>query len=120
MQTTGNASRGITGNAGIGHGNIYLEPGDRSPEDMLRSIPDGFYVTELIGSGVDTATGNYSRGATGLWIENGVLSFPVSEVTIAGTLQEMLASLEPANDLEFRGSIASPTLLVGEMTVGGV
>ena len=119
LRTTGNASRGITGNAGVGHGNLYLEAGEQSPEDLIRAIPNGFYVTELIGSGVDTATGNYSCGATGLWIENGVLSFPVSEVTIAGTLQEMLCNLEPASDLEFRGSVTSPTLLVGEMTVGG-
>jgi len=119
MGTTGNASRGITGNAGVGHGNFYLEPGERSPEDLIRSIANGFYVTELIGSGVNVSTGDYSRGATGLWIQNGALSYPVSEVTIAGTLQEMLASLEPANDLEFRGSVAAPTLLLGKMTVGG-
>ena len=119
MKTTGNASRGITGNAGVGHGNLYLEAGERSPEEMLSAIGNGFYVTELIGSGVNTATGDYSRGATGLWIENGKLSYPVSEVTIAGTLQEILANLEPANDLVFRGSIAAPTLLLGEMTVGG-
>jgi PmbA protein len=119
MRTTGNASRGITGNAGVGHGNFYLQPGKRSPEDLLRSVSNGFYVTELIGSGVNVSTGDYSRGATGLWIENGQLTYPVSEVTIAGTLQEMLAHLEPANDLEFRGSVASPTLLLGEMTVGG-
>ncbi len=119
MRTTGNASRGITGNAGVGHGNFYLEAGQRSPGELIRSLSNGFYVTELIGSGVNISTGDYSRGATGLWIENGQLTYPVSEVTIAGTLQEMLASLEPANDLEFRSSVASPTLLVGEMTVGG-
>ena len=119
MRTTGNASRGITGNAGVGHGNFYLEPGERSPEEMIRSIANGFYVTELIGSGVNVSTGDYSRGATGLWIQNGELTYPVSEVTIAGTLQEMLANLEPASDLEFRGSVAAPTLFLGEMTVGG-
>ncbi len=119
MKTTGNASRGLTGNAGVGHGNLYIEAGKRTPEEMLRAIPNGFYVTELIGSGVNTATGDYSRGASGLWIENGQLSYAVSEVTIAGTMQEMLASLEPATDLEFRGSVAAPTLLLGEMTVGG-
>ncbi len=119
MKTTGNASRGLTGNAGVGHGNLHLEPGKRTPEEMIAGIPNGLYVAELIGSGVNIATGDYSRGATGLWIENGKLSYPVSEITIAGTLPEMLAHLEPANDLEFRGSVASPTLLVGEMTVGG-
>lgn len=119
MRTTGNASRGLTGNAGVGHGNLFLEPGKRTPEEIIASIPNGLYVTELIGSGVNIATGDYSRGAAGLWIENGKLSYPVSEITIAATLPEMLAHLEPASDLEFRGSIASPTLLVGEMTVGG-
>jgi PmbA protein len=118
-RSTGNASRGITGNASVGHGNLYLEAGRRTPDEILGSIGEGFYVTELIGSGVNVATGDYSRGATGLWIQNGKLAYPVSEVTIAGTLQEMLANLEPANDLEFRGSVASPTLLLGEMTVGG-
>ncbi len=119
MKTTGNASRGITGNAGVGHGNFYLEAGTRTPDEIIAAITSGFFVTELIGSGVNIATGDYSRGASGLWIENGRLSFAVSEVTIAGTIQEMLANLEPASDLEFRGSVASPTLLVGEMTVGG-
>lgn len=118
-KTTGNASRGITGNASVGHGNLYLEAGRRSPQEIIGSVPEGFYVTELIGSGVNVSTGDYSRGAAGLWIEAGKLTYPVSEVTIAGTLQEMLSHLEPANDLEFRGSVASPTLFLGEMTVGG-
>ncbi len=119
MKSTGNASRGVTGNAGVGHGNFYLEAGARSPEDLLSSIRDGFLVTELIGSGVNIATGDYSRGAAGLWIRNGEVAFPVSEVTIAGTLQQMLMNMEVANDLEFRGSVAAPTLLIQEMTVGG-
>lgn len=119
MKSTGNASRGITGNAGVGHGNFYLEAGSRTPEELIASVPNGFYVTELIGSGVNIATGDYSHGAAGLWIKNGELAFPVSEVTVAGTLQQMLMNLEAANDLEFRGSVASPTLLFGEMTVGG-
>ena len=119
MKTTGNASRGLTGNAGIGHGNFYLENGVQTPEQMMAGIADGFYVTELIGMGVNIVTGDYSRGAAGIWIRNGELAFAVSEVTIAGKLQEMLLDLEAANDLEFRNSIASPTLKVGEMTVGG-
>ena len=119
MKTTGNASRGLTGNAGIGHGNFYLENGVQSPERMIAGISDGFYVTELIGMGVNVVTGDYSRGAAGLWIRNGELTFAVSEVTIAGTLQEMLLNVEAANDLEFRSSMASPTLKIGEMTVGG-
>jgi PmbA protein len=120
MKTTGNASRGITGNAGIGHGNFYIEPGTKSPSDIIAGIKDGFYVTELIGSGVNTVTGDYSRGAAGVWIRNGELAFPVSEVTIASTLQEMLNGLgEIGSDLEFRGSISAPTIMIGEMTIAG-
>ena len=120
MKTTGNAARGITGNAGIGHGNLYLEKGDKSPEEILKSIPNGFYVTELMGFGINIVTGDYSRGATGLWIRNGELAFPVSEVTIAGNLLNMLQDLEfIGSDLEFRGSTAAPTLCIREMTVGG-
>jgi len=120
MKTTGNAARGITGNAGIGHGNLYLEKGDKSPEQILKSVPNGFYVTELMGFGINIVTGDYSRGATGLWIRNGELAFPVSEVTIAGNLIHMLQDLEfIGSDLEFRGSTAAPTLCIREMTVGG-
>lgn len=119
MKTTGNASRGITGNAGVGRGNFYLEAGSRTAAELIASIPNGFYVTELIGSGVNIATGDYSQGAAGLWIRDGELAFAVSEVTIASTLQQMLMSMEAASDLEFRGSTASPTLLIQEMTVGG-
>jgi PmbA protein len=119
LKSTGNASRGITGNAGVGHGNFYLVAGTRSPEELIASIPNGFYVTELIGSGVNIATGDYSRGAAGLWIRNGELAYAVSEVTIAGTLQQILMTMEAASDLEFRGSVAAPTLYIPEMTVGG-
>ena len=87
---------------------------------MIAGIADGFYVTELIGFGVNIVTGDYSRGAAGLWIRNGELAFPVSEVTIAGNLQQMLMGLEAVGaDLEFRGSMAAPTLVLSEMTVGG-
>lgn len=120
MKTTGNASRGITGNSSVGHGNFYLEQGTLSPEQIIRTVKNGFYVTELIGSGVNIVTGDYSQGASGLWIENGELAFPVSEVTIAGNLREMLPDVRlVADDLEFRGSMASPTILIGEMTVSG-
>jgi len=90
MKTTGNASRGLAGNAGIGHGNFFVENGVQSPERIIARIADGFYVTELIGMGVNIVTGDYSRGAAGLWIRNGELAFAVSEVTIAGNLQDML------------------------------
>ena len=120
MKTTGNAARGITGNASVGHGNLYLEPGDRSPGDIIKGVRAGLYVTELIGSGVNIVTGDYSRGAAGLWIENGEFAYPVSEITIAATLQEMLMSVESiGSDLEFRSSTASPTLMIGEMTISG-
>ncbi|PWU11589.1 MAG: peptidase [Terriglobia bacterium] len=120
MKTTGNASRGLTGNAGIGHGNFYLEKGVKRPEQILAAIPNGFYVTQVQGFGVNVVTGDYSQGASGLWIRNGELAFPVSEVTIAANLKEMLLGLdEIGTDLEFRGSVAAPTLKVGEMTVGG-
>jgi PmbA protein len=120
MKTTGNASRGLAGNAGIGHGNFFVENGVETPERIIAGIADGFYVTELIGMGVNIVTGDYSRGAAGLWIRNGELAFAVSEVTIAGKLQDMLLGVEEVgNDLEFRGSVAAPTLKIGEMTVGG-
>jgi PmbA protein len=120
MRTTGNAARGITGNAGVGHGNFYLQKGERSPEEIVRGIRQGLYVTELIGHGVNIVTGDYSRGAAGLWIENGEFAYPVSEITIAANLQQMLLDVEAAgSDLEFRGSVASPTLLIREMTVSG-
>jgi len=120
LKTTGNASRGLTGNAGIGHGNFFIEKGVQTPEQILAGIPNGFYVTELMGFGVNIVTGDYSRGAAGMWIRNGELAFAVSEVTIAGNLKDMLLGLEAiGSDLEFRGSVAAPTLKIGEMTVGG-
>lgn len=120
LKTTGNASRGLTGNAGVGNGNLFLQEGRVAPEQLVKSVKNGFYVTELIGFGVNIVTGDYSRGASGIWIENGELAYPVSEVTISSTLQEMLAGIEGiGNDLEFRGSVASPTLLIREMTVSG-
>lgn len=120
MKTTGNASRGITGNASVGHGNFYLEKGSKSVDDILRSVPRALYVTELIGSGTNIVTGDYSCGAVGLWIENGEIAYPVSEITIAANLEQMLMDIEwIGDDLEFRGSVASPTVLIREMTISG-
>jgi len=120
LHTTGNASRGVTGNAGISNGNFYLEKGSQSQQEMIRGVKNGFFVTELIGQGVNIVTGDYSRGAAGIWIRDGELAFPVSEVTIASTLQEMLAGIVGiGDDLRFRGSMESPTLMIREMTVGG-
>ena len=120
LKTTGNASRGLSGNPGIGAGNFYLQPGSLRPDEIISSVEDGFYVTELMGFGVNMVTGDYSRGASGMWIRNGKLAFPVHEVTIAGNLGQMLKDIEMiGSDLEFRGSSASPTLRIREMTVGG-
>ncbi len=120
MKTTGNAARGITGNAGVGHGNFFLMKGERTPEELIRGMRHGLYVTELIGQGVNVVTGDYSRGAAGLWIENGEFAYPVSEITIASDLPAMLSGISAAaNDLEFRGSTASPTLVIEEMTISG-
>jgi PmbA protein len=120
MPSTGNASRGLAGTPGIGAGNLFLEKGTVSTQQILSEIKVGFYVTELMGFGVNMVTGDYSRGAAGLWIENGELSFAVEEVTIAGNLKEMLNNIVAiADDLEFRGSVASPTLRIDGMTIAG-
>jgi PmbA protein len=120
MKSTHNASRGLAGAPGIGCGNLYLEPGLSAPDQIIADVPAGLYVTGLIGFGVNTVTGDYSRGATGLWIENGVLTHAVEEVTIAGNLAEMLRNVTAiGNDLEFRGSVASPTLRIDGMTIAG-
>jgi PmbA protein len=119
LKTTGSASRGMTGNAGVGPGNFYIEAGQSSPEDLLKSIKAGLLVTELIGGEANTVTGDFSSGAAGLWIENGEVAYPVSEITIAGNLMRMWMDVEIGSDLEFRGSIAAPTLLIGEMTISG-
>jgi PmbA protein len=120
MKSTHNASRGLAGTPGIGCGNLYLEPGTLTPEEIFAAIPAGLYVTSLMGFGVNVVTGDYSRGATGLWIENGVLTHAVEEVTIAGNLGEMLRNVTAiGNDLVFRGSVASPTLRIDGMTIAG-
>jgi PmbA protein len=120
LKTTGSASRGVTGNAGIGPGNFFIEAGAVKPEKIIGEVRSGLYVTELIGANTNTVTGDYSAGAAGLWIENGELAYPVSEITIAGNLKQMLMEMEQiGSDLEFRGSIAAPTLLIREMTISG-
>lgn len=120
MKTTGNASRGLTGNPGVGAHNFFLEPCSASPDDIIRSVKNGFYVTDFMGHGVNIVTGDLSYGATGLWIENGELAYPVEEVTVAGNLLEMFQGIAAiGSDLEFRSSLASPTVLISEMTVAG-
>lgn len=119
-RTTGNAARGYNGLPQIGTNNLYLEAGTRSPEEMIREVKNGFYVTAMLGRGADPVTGQYSRGANGLWIENGELAFPVQEVTVAGNLLGMLEDLDGiGNDLQFRGSAGAPTIRFREMTVSG-
>jgi PmbA protein len=120
MPSTGNASRGLAGTPGIGAGNLFLQNGTVSPPQLLADVKAGFYVTELMGFGVNMVTGDYSRGAAGLWIENGELTFAVEEVTIAGNLKEMLNNITAiADDLQFRGAVASPTLRIDGMTIAG-
>ncbi len=120
MKTTGNASRGLCGAPSISHGNLLLEPGELTQEEIFKKVGRGLFVTELIGFGVNMVTGDYSRGAAGLWIEGGEPAFPVSEITIAGNLNQMLMDIAyVGNDLEFRGSVNSPTLVIGEMTISG-
>jgi PmbA protein len=117
LRSTGNA--GLSGPPGVGAGNLYIERGPYSPDEIIKSVSKGLLVTELLGFGVNIVTGDYSRSAGGIWIENGELTFPVQGVTIAGNLKEMLNSIEMVgNDLDFRGSVVSPTLLIGRMTIG--
>jgi PmbA protein len=120
LQTTGNASRGLAGNPGIGSGNFFLQPGTRTPRQIIADVRQGFYVTEFMGFGVNLVTGDFSQGASGLWIENGELAFPVEEVTVAGNLKDMLNHIsEIGNDLEFRSSTAAPTLRIDGMMIAG-
>ena len=120
MKSTHNATRGLAGAPGIGCGNLYLQPGIMSPEEIIAAIPSGLYVTSLMGFGVNVVTGDYSQGATGLWIDNGQLTHAVEEVTIAGNLGEMLRNVTAiGNDLEFRSAVASPTLRIDGMTIAG-
>jgi len=102
-----------------GPSNLHLVAGAKSADALIAEIADGFYVTDLIGVGVNLVTGDYSRGASGFWIENGQLTFPVSEVTIAGHLTEIFKSLTPANDLVFRYGTNAPTVRVEGLTVAG-
>lgn len=120
LQTTGNASRGLAGTPGIGPGNYFLQQGSKTPKDLIAGIKEGLYVTEFLGQGVNLVTGDYSRGASGMWISGGELAYPVEEITVAGNLKELFFNIsEIASDLEFRGSVAAPTIRVDGLTVGG-
>ena len=119
LQTTGHAARGTGGPPSPSPTNLYMAAGTLSPSELMVDVKEGFYVTELIGMGVNGVTGDYSRGAAGFWIVNGELAYPVSEVTIAGNLKDMYLHLTPANDLVFRYGTDAPTLRVDGMTVAG-
>jgi PmbA protein len=119
LETTGHAARGTGGPPTPSSTNLYLQAGTLSAKELIADIKQGFYVTELMGMGVNGVTGDYSRGAAGFWIENGEIAFPVSEVTIAGNLKDMFARLTPASDLEFRHGTNAPTVRIEGMTLAG-
>ncbi len=120
MKSTGNASRSIGDAPSVGPANFFLKAGNVPPKEIIGSVKSGLYVTEMIGFGVNMATGDFSRGAAGIWIENGELAYPVEEITIAGNLKEMFLNIEMiGNDLEFNGSIVAPTLKISKMTIAG-
>ena len=120
IKPTGHARRGLTGDTSIGTSNLILQPGDMNPEAMLREIGDGVLVTEMMGSGVNGVTGDYSRGAAGFLIENGEIRQPVNEITIAGNLKEMFANISHlGSDLTWFGSTAVPTVAISGMTIAG-
>ena len=119
MTTTGHASRGVSSAPSPSPTNLHLEPGPLSPQQLIAETGTGFYVTDLIGMGTNLVTGDYSRGASGFWIENGELTYAVSEVTIAGHLFDMFATLTPADDLAFKYGTNAPTLRMEGLTVAG-
>ena len=119
LETTGRAARGTGGPPGPSTTNLYMEAGTQSVNELIADIKQGFYVTELIGMGVNGITGDYSRGAAGYWIEDGELAFPVTEITVAGNLKDMLMAMTPASDLVFRYGTNAPTMRVEGMTIAG-
>jgi PmbA protein len=119
LKTTGHAARGTASPPSPVATNVWIEPGAMSPEALIANIESGFYVTEMMGMGVNGVTGDYSRGAAGFWIEKGEITFPVSEMTVAGNLKDIFARLIAANDLEFKSGADSPTLRVDDLTVAG-
>jgi PmbA protein len=120
LHATGNAARSVGEAPTVSPTNLYLEPGRYSPEEIIGSVSEGHYVTELIGFGVNSVTGDYSRGASGIWIENGQLTYPVQEITIAGNLKDMFMAIEMiGNDLVWRSSTVAPTIKIAEMMIAG-
>ena len=119
LKTTGHAARGTSSPPSPSATNLWIEPGAQTPQELISDIKNGFYVTEMMGMGVNGVTGDYSRGAAGFWIDDGALAFPVSEMTVAGNLKDMFLRLRAANDLEFKAGIDAPTLRIDDMTVAG-
>ena len=120
LASTGNASRSVGENPSVGPTNFYLVPGTKTAQDIIKTVKQGLYVTDLIGFGINMVTGDYSRGAAGFWIEGGELTYPVEEITIAGNLKDMFAGIEMiGSELVFRGRIASPVVKIAEMMVAG-
>jgi PmbA protein len=120
IRSTGNASRSLASNPGIGAGNFFLQPGTLDPAQIIGDVPSGLYVTETMGFGVNLVTGDYSQGAAGLWIENGELAYPVEEITIAGNLKDMYRNITAiGNDATFRTATSAPTLRIDGMTIAG-
>jgi PmbA protein len=119
LHTTGHAARGTSSPPGPAATNVWIEPGAMTPKELIADIESGFYVTEMMGFGVNGVTGDYSRGAAGFWIDKGEIAFPVSEMTVAGNLKEMFARLVAADDLEFKAGTDAPTLRIDDLTVAG-
>jgi PmbA protein len=119
MHTTGHAVRGTSSPPSPSATNLYMEPGELSPAELIAGISSGFYVTELMGFGLNAVTGDYSRGASGFWIQDGEITVPVSEVTVAGNLKDMYRNMTAANDLEFRYGVDAPTVRIEGLTVAG-
>lgn len=119
LKTTGHAARGTASPPSPSATNVWIEPGAVSPEELVADIDSGFYVTEMMGMGVNGITGDYSRGAAGFWIDKGEIAFAVSEMTVAGNLKDMFARLITANDLEFKTGVDCPTLRIDDLTVAG-
>jgi PmbA protein len=119
LTPTGHGSRGLSSQPSPSTSNVHMLAGTRTPEAMMKEIGTGFLVTEFIGSSINGVTGDYSRGASGFWIEGGEIAYPVSEVTIAGNLKDMFKAIEPATDLQFRSSVNAPSCFLGEMTLAG-
>ena len=119
LAPTGNGSRGLASQPSASTSNLHLEVGAQSPDEMIKAVGKGLLITEFIGSSINSATGDYSRGVSGYWFENGEIQYPVSEITVAGNLIDMFMALTPANDLLFKGSTNAPSCLVEGMTIAG-